>query len=275
MNRERLQRIRNFQSDDWYPALVMRPLTILVMLLIADWKFLTPNRLTTLANIFKLAAAWLILDPGRWIEAVILLHLGILFDHLDGTVARYRRTFTKLGSFYDKVSDMVTWWPIMLAAGWQAYRQTGDAWYLILSTSSATAMNVRAYMKWLAQAETERVRWFEAREDPAAAVAKRTQPIVIKPPPLRTRSEWVRWFFVRWSRIVWFEEMDLWFWLSLALLIDRLEWGLWLLCVTQVIGCFAMIIVRHIEMTKVDARLRELEVAELAGPAPTPPASSS
>ena len=33
MDRERLNRIRNFQSEDWYPALVMRPLTILVMLI--------------------------------------------------------------------------------------------------------------------------------------------------------------------------------------------------------------------------------------------------
>src|SRR5512134_1839915 len=111
MNRERLQRIRNFQSEDWYPALVIRPLTIGIMLVIADWKFLTPNRVTTIANIFKLGAAWAILDRSLWIWAAVLLQLGLIFDHLDGTIARYRRAFTKLGSFYDKVSDMVTWWP--------------------------------------------------------------------------------------------------------------------------------------------------------------------
>src|SRR5688500_3839421 len=205
MDRERLQRIRNFQSEDFYPALFMRPLTILVMLVMADWKFLTPNRLTTIANLVKLAGAWCILDE-QWIWSIVLLNLGILFDHLDGTVARYRRAFTKLGSFYDKVSDMVTWWPIVLALGWVVYRETGKAYYLVLVTSSATAMNVRAYMKWLAQAEAERLRWFEAKDDPEAHVAKRTQPITIKPPPARTRSEWVRWFFSRASHIIWFEE---------------------------------------------------------------------
>ena len=116
MEPTRLQRIRNFQSEDWYPALIVRPLTILVMLVIADWKFLTPNRLTTLANVLKFIGAYLILDPSHWILAVVFLQLGILFDHLDGTMARYRGTFTKFGSFYDKVSDMVTWTLIVFAA---------------------------------------------------------------------------------------------------------------------------------------------------------------
>src|SRR4051812_33735710 len=127
MNRERLKRIRNFQSQDWYPAIVIRPITILVMLVIADWQFLTPNRLTTVANLVKLVALYLILQPDHWILAVIMLQLGILFDHLDGTLARYRGTFTKFGSFYDKVSDILTWNALVLATGWQAERMTGEA----------------------------------------------------------------------------------------------------------------------------------------------------
>src|SRR5688572_26198966 len=110
MDRERLQRIRNFQSQDWYPALFIRPLSIGIMLVIADWKFLTPNRLTTLANVCKLAAAWFVFDgqsTSELVAAVVLLQLGLIFDHLDGTMARYRRTFTKIGSFYDKVSDLI------------------------------------------------------------------------------------------------------------------------------------------------------------------------
>jgi phosphatidylglycerophosphate synthase len=259
MDRERLQRIRNFQSTDWYPAIVIRPITILVMLLIADWKLLTPNRLTTIANLIKLGAAWLILDPDRWIWAVVLMQLGVLFDHLDGTIARYRRTFTKLGSFYDKVSDIVLWWLIMLAAGWQTYRMTGEAYYIMLAVASVAAMDVRAYMKWLMQVETERIRWLEAREDPAAAVARRTAPIVVKPPPVRTRRDWAIWFVKRFAAIWMFEEMDLWFWLGLALVLDRLPWGIWLLFVTQVFAGAALIVVRLIEIAGVDRRLRELE----------------
>jgi phosphatidylglycerophosphate synthase len=259
MDRERLQRIRNFQSEDFYPALFIRPLTILVMLVMADWKFLTPNRLTTIANIVKLAAAWCIYQH-EWIWSVVLLNLGILFDHLDGTVARYRRTFTKLGSFYDKVSDMVTWWPIVIAVGWVAYEQTGEAYYLVLVTTSATAMNVRAYMKWLVQAESERLRWFEARAD-ASVIAKRTAPIVIKPPPSRTGREWMEWFLSRASHIIWFEEMDLWMWLSIGIAIQRLDLTIWLFFITQVAGCLVRIGSRVLEVMKLDRKLAEYDKA--------------
>ncbi len=262
MDRERLQRIRNFQSEDWYPAIVIRPLTILVMLVIADWKFLTPNRLTTLANIAKLGAVYLILDPAMWVWAVVLLQLGILLDHLDGTMARYQKTFSKLGSFYDKVSDVITWWLIMFAVGWQAYRATGEAQYLILTAASAAALNVRSYMKWLAHAEHERIRWLEARADPAAAVARRTIPFVVPRPPMRTRREWWRWFLSRFTRVYQFEEMDLWFWVSLAMLLDRLELGIWLLFITQVAAMSGLVVYRALESVRLDKRLRELEAVD-------------
>ena len=259
MNAERLQRIRNFQSQDFYPALVIRPITIAVMVVVADWKFLTPNRLTTVANLLKLGGAWLILHPAQWIWAIVLLQLGLLFDHLDGTLARYRRTFTKLGSFYDKVSDMVFWGVIMMAAGWQVYEDTGRGYFLLLAAGAAFALNVCGYMKWLVQAETERIRWLEARRDPAAVVVHHTAPIVIPPPPRRTRREWWMWFRARLWRIWIFDEMDLWLWISLALLIERLDWGLWLMFATQATSMVVALIKRTLQMMDADRRIRELE----------------
>ena len=259
MDRERLQRIRNFQSTEWYAALIMRPLTIAVMLVIADWRVVTPNRLTTLANLCKLAAAAMILRPSLWVWAAVLLQLGVLFDHLDGTIARYRRTFTRLGSFYDKVSDMVTWTVIMMATGWQVYTAGGEAYYLVLAGCSSMALGIAGYMKWLVHAETERVRWFEARLDPVAAVAQRTAPIKVSPPPARTRGDWIRWFFTMLSRVWRFEEVDLWFWLGLALVVDRLAWVLWLFFVSQVANMVVMMIIRTREIVRADRCLRDLE----------------
>ena len=263
MDQERLRRIRNFQSTDWYPAIVIRPLSIAIMLVIADWKFLTPNRLTTIANLAKLGACALIVfcpvpgDLGATVWAVILLQLGIVFDHLDGTMARYRRTFTRLGSFYDKVSDLVTWFLIMLAIGWAAFRQTGEAHLLLLAIGSSFALDVMGYMKWLAAAETERLRWFEARADPAV-IDKRTAPIKVAPPPVRTRAEWLRWFARSWLQIARFEEMDLFFWVALGLLFDRLEWLIWLLFVTQTTILLSMVYRRTRDIIRADRRLRDL-----------------
>ncbi len=259
MDPARLSRIRNFQSQEWYAALVIRPISIGIMLVIADWRWLTPNRLTTLGNLCKLGAAALILLPAQWLWAALLLQLGVIFDHLDGTVARYRRTFTRLGSFYDKASDLVTWTLIMLAAGWQADRLSGESYYVVLGALSAMALATTGYMKWVVHAETERLRWFEARTDPAAVVAQRTRPIVVAPPPVRTRRDWAIWFVTMLSRVWRFEEVDLWFWLGLGLVIDRLEWALWALFVSQTLNLLVMTVIRTREVLRADRRLRELD----------------
>lgn len=262
MDQDRLRRIRNFQSEDWYPALIIRPLSIGIMLVIADWKLLTPNRLTTLANLAKLACCWLILRADSTAEivwAVVALNLGLIFDHLDGTMARYRRTFSKLGSFYDKVSDFLTWFLISAALGWRAMTDTGEAYYLLLACSSAYALGAMGYLKWLVTAESERLRWLEARAEPAAAVARHTRPIEIAPPPVRTRAEWIRWFFAIAPRIGKFEETDLYLWVSIGLIIGRLDWTVWLLFGSQVALLAVMLVKRSLAIVRVDRRMREID----------------
>jgi hypothetical protein len=123
------------------------------------------------------------------------------------------------------------------------------------------ALNLRGYMKWLTHAETERVRWLEAKQDPAATIAKHTAPIIIKPPPERTARDWAIWFAKKLAVVFIFEEMDLWFWLGLALLIDRLDLVLWLMMISQCTGAAAMVIVRAVYMARADRRIRELEAA--------------
>lgn len=261
MDGDRLRRIRNFQSEDWYPALFIRPLSIGIMLVVADWKVLTPNRLTTLANLCKLASAWFIYDGRSTAEiaaAVALLQLGLIFDYLDGTMARYRRTFTKMGSYYDKVSDLLTWFVISAAIGWRAYDATGEAYYIVLALASAYALGSMGYMKWLVSAESERLRWLEARADPPAAIAKRTAPIQIAPPPKRTRADWIRWFVQMAPRFVKFEETDLYLWVAIGLIVHREHLLVWLLFASQVAVLGAMLVKRTREIAGVDRKMRDL-----------------
>ena len=91
MNRDKLQRLRSIQSWAWYETLIMRPLAILLLYPVADWKFLTPNLMTTIGNLLKLLSGFLILtsEPGDVLVAFIVLQVAVLFDHLDGTLARY------------------------------------------------------------------------------------------------------------------------------------------------------------------------------------------
>jgi hypothetical protein len=242
MDRERLKRIRNFQSDDWYPALIVRPITILVMLVIADWKFLTPNRLTTVANLCKLAGAALLVpewtDHVVW--GVVLLQLGVLFDHLDGTMARYSRTFTVFGSFYDKTSDLITWFVIMTAVGWRGMHEAGDPLMLVLTQGSAACVAVRGYMKWLITSEHYK------RQDAQTSAPR------ISAPPERSARDWLRWFAKMSWQFYRFEEMDLFFWVGLGLLLDEVELLCWLLLLSQIGGLISMTIIRHLEAHKLD-----------------------
>ena len=61
------------------------------------------------------------------------------------------------------------------------------------------------------------------------------------------------------SRVWKFEEVDLWFWLGLALVIDQLPLVVWLLAVTQVAQMLIMLFIRTREVVRIDQRLRELD----------------
>lgn len=261
---QRLRRLRNYQSHDFYPALVVRPLCILLLWPVADWRLLTPNRLTTAANLAKLAAAGFLAAGGRqelW-AAAGLLQLGLLFDHMDGTLARYRGRGTAFGSFYDKASDQLTWSIIILALAWAAFEQTGEPLLILLAAASAMALFQRGYMKWVLTAETERLRWLEARADPEEAVARRSARRPVAPPPDRDGADWLRWLLSMAPRIVLFEEMDLFFWVGLGLVLGRLELLIWLLFITQSLGMVGLLVYRHLQAYRIDKQIQQLEAGE-------------
>jgi phosphatidylglycerophosphate synthase len=260
VDRDRLTRIRNYQSTDWYPAIVMRPITILVMLVIADWKWVTPNRLTHVGNLCKVACAGCLLvgDYSYLVAAVILLQLGLLFDHLDGTMARYRRTWSGFGSYLDKVSDLMTWFPIIMAVGWLEYTRSGEALMLVLAAVHCYAMAVLGYMKWVAEAEIGRLDWHRVKSGNDEPVARRTAPPKLSVPPQRSASDWLKWFFRSMVQIVRIEEMDLFFWVGLFLLIGHLNWLLWVLAATQVVGVLIMAVKRGLDVAGADSELKAL-----------------
>lgn len=239
---------------DFYPALVLRPISIAIMLVVADWKWLTPNLLTTLANLTKLAAIGLILqgDAGSLIAAAIVLQASGILDNLDGTMARYRNMASPLGSYYDKVSDILTWFPIVCAMGWVAYEQTGDGLMILLPAVSAYALAVMGYLKWLVYYERERLRWLEARQDPAVHVAKQCERKPISRPPERTVADWIKWFLWKLVQAVRFEEIDLYFWVGLFLILNELPILMWILGITQTLQMLAMLAKRTWEIRAVD-----------------------
>lgn len=265
---ERLRRVRNWQSSEFYAALVVRPIAIVVMLVIADWRWVTPNRLTLVATLCKVAAVWGILDH-HWIAAAVLLQLGLLFDHLDGTLARYRGTGSSFGSFFDKVSDLYTWLAITTALGWVVYQRTGRVDLLLMASLSALGQYATGYMKWLTAIEEARLKWRRAKPDPAAAVARETKPPAPSLPPERTGKQWATFILSRLSRIVLFEEVDLFFWVGLALVLDQLEWVIWALAISQGLQVVITTFWRAGHNLKFDRERAALTAAERVTKSPT------
>lgn len=266
MNRDRFRRIRNWQSSEFYARLVMRPLAILVMLIVADWRWLTPNLVTTLGNLAKLAgAALIVLDHREYaLAAAIAIQVGLLLDHLDGTIARYRDCGTMFGAFYDKVSDAVTWLAITSAVGWAAYLESGDVRLPIAAVASAYALLALGYMKWIVVAEQKKADWLDAMRVRDRGSRARLLEAAAAPathaPPSRTARQWALWFASSLGRGLRFEEVDLFFWIGLGLVTGELTLLCWLLVVSQIVQLVIMIVKRALQARALD--LRRVRIAD-------------
>jgi phosphatidylglycerophosphate synthase len=71
---------------------------------------LTPNAVTWLMIVAGVAAAALIVIPGVWtaLGAVVLIQLQILLDCSDGELARWRRQFSPVGIYLDRLGHYLT-----------------------------------------------------------------------------------------------------------------------------------------------------------------------
>jgi len=224
--KDRWIRLRNYQSRDFWAMVFARPLTILFLLPIADWKWVTPNRLTILSIMTKLGGiALLALDRsfsgGVW--AVVLVNLGLVLDNMDGTLARYRRCGTFFGYYLDKVSDAATLVLLFWAMGYRAYLVSHEVWDLLLPAMGVGGAMVAAYSRWVAdRVETDQKletlagngglrRWARERVDHDRSV----------PVPDRGLAGWLRWLGWALFSILLFNEVDIFFWVGLALITEH------------------------------------------------------
>src|SRR5512140_278363 len=202
----RLDRIRNYQSHEFWTILAMRPLAIALLLLVADVRAVTPNRLTLASFVCFVLSAALIAFGGStaFVAAAILINVA---------------------NFFDKMCDAVGWIVVGTAVGWAAWRTTADPIYLLLGPSSASFLIARGYSKWVEHAQN--VARAPARQEPDAVPAA---------PPRRSGAEWLRLLGEAFSHVYWFDEVDLSFWIALFLILDRPAALAWVLAVSQAVG---------------------------------------
>ncbi|HDT11934.1 MAG TPA: CDP-alcohol phosphatidyltransferase family protein [bacterium] len=224
--KEKWMRLRNYQSDDFWAMVFARPLTILFLLPIIDCKWVTPNRLTVLSVFAKLTGVYcLFFEHGYTgsVSAAILINLGLVIDNMDGTVARYRNTGTKFGFYFDKATDAVTLVLLFWGMGYRGFVFTGNEIDIIIPVLAVTGAFIASYSKWVSERvmldmkiseklhNGELLNWAEKMEDGFKWT----------PPPQRTFTDWVKWLGKAFFSILFFNEVDIFFWAGLALLTEK------------------------------------------------------
>jgi phosphatidylglycerophosphate synthase len=200
-----------------------RPLTILFLLPICELRWVTPNRLTALAIIVKLSAVGLLFGfRVRSIDilAAVLLNLGLVLDNMDGTLARYRKSGTLFGFYFDKASDAVTLVLLFCALAFRAYVDSHCLQDLVVPLLGVCGVFVSGYVKWVADRVLTDLQLKRLSSDPEA-LAKWAAAHVVhddsQAPPKRTAIDWLRFFGWALVSILLINEVDLFFWSGLAL----------------------------------------------------------
>lgn len=222
------------KDDEWWSSFVTSPAAIAANYFAVELPWITPNRITGLSFIVAVAAAICIIIGGlpNFIIAAILIHISHVLDCMDGQLARYRKTSSPTGSYFDRMTDQIqiTLW--FGAAGYAAYSQTMSVTPVILALIGIGFYGLRGYTKYIALE-------IEMKRDPSylAASDSQEEPTIAAGLGFGVRAN-LAWFVREQPKFLMFSEGVFVFMLSAALLFDVLEPMLWIFAVTQIFWGF-------------------------------------
>ncbi len=220
------------KDDEWWSSFITSPLAIVVNYLVVDFKWLTPNRITLISFITAIISICFIILGGtqNFIIAAVLIHLSHVFDCMDGQMARYRKTTSNSGSFYDKITDQIqiTLW--FGAISYAAYNQSHEVLPVFLAFIGVAFYSLRGYVKYVTiythiSMDSEYLEKLSkqnsmARKEDYAGLGFGFMANV-------------RWFMTEQRKILSFNEGVFIFMLSLALVLDMFIPVLWVFAISQ------------------------------------------
>lgn len=184
----------------FWGLVVARPLARVALQVVAEQRWITPNRITAASIVAGFGAAAAIATGGSVALALSLIFVRSILDSVDGQLARYRDCGSSFGSYLDKVSDLFCWGALCGALAIRAYAETGRTAMLGLPLVAALVLALQGFALWLVR----------------LLVPSASEPTA--PTPLGVRA----WAKSLW-RIVLCEEPDLYLWIALALLTARYD----------------------------------------------------
>tara|TARA_B110000444_G_scaffold255261_1_gene289288 strand:+ start:743 stop:1519 length:777 start_codon:yes stop_codon:yes gene_type:complete len=220
------------KDDEWWSSFVTAPLGLLINYVIIDIKWITPNIITAVSFVTALLSALFVIEGGtfNFFIAAILIQLSHVFDCMDGQMARYRKTTTASGSYFDRVSDQlqVTIW--FASVAYADFLQSGNILPIILAFIGVALYSLRGYVKYVAihVKMTQNSQYLQNMEHLVQTNKK----------PIEAGFGFgflanLKWFIVEQRKILLFNEGVLIFMLSLSLVLNELTLMLWVFFVSQ------------------------------------------
>lgn len=129
--------------------------------------YLLPNLLTT-AGLFAGFYAVVSSMNGHFISAAVAIFIAMIFDGLDGRVARMTNTQSEFGAEYDSMADMVSFGiaPGLVAYNWALFSFGKFGWLAAFIYVACAALRLARFNTQVGSADK---RYFQGLASPAAA----------------------------------------------------------------------------------------------------------
>ena len=160
---ERRRRLKETSKprEEWWSRVFATPVAYGILLVVADWRSITPNRLTLLSLATTLVACLLITTGGETslLIAAAAIQVSYILDCMDGQLARYRDASSRFGAFADKWSDYVKFPAILLALTVDAFHRDPSLTPVIVGFAAVLLVGYLPYLKSLASSELGIAPW--------------------------------------------------------------------------------------------------------------------
>src|SRR3954469_3903110 len=123
------------RRDAWWTVWLVDPLASRLVWLVAPWRWVTPNRLTTAAFLIGLGSAAALWQGtyGWLLLGALLFHLSFVLDCMDGKIARLNGTGSVFGAWLDYVFDRLRVLVCTIGLFGGQYERTHDFAYIWLA----------------------------------------------------------------------------------------------------------------------------------------------
>jgi phosphatidylglycerophosphate synthase len=137
------QKPRYKEEGNWMAKNITRDMALPITRVLVFFP-ITANHVTTLSILVILSSSYFLMkgDVAAILWGAFLFQLWYLLDHVDGQIARYTKTSSITGIFYDFISHHIVNLSILSGLGYGLFRVTGESQYLLAGYLAAVSITL-------------------------------------------------------------------------------------------------------------------------------------